>query len=77
MQVNFNIAYKDLVGIVKQLPVSELKKLNTTIINEINVKTQSKVTDLQSLILKAPTWTDAEYNEYQSVREHFNKSRLA
>jgi hypothetical protein len=77
MHVNLNIAYNDLVTIVKQLPVSELKRLNTTINNEIVTKKQAKTSTLQSLILKAPTWSDVEYDEYQSIRQLINKSRLA
>lgn len=77
MNINLNIAYKDLVNIVKQLPVSDLKKLNSTINKEIVVKKQTKRTDLQSLILKFPTWSDAEYENYQTARNHINKSRLA
>ena len=77
MHLNLNIAYNDLVSIVKQLPVSELKRLNTAINNEIVTKKQTKRSTLQSLILKAPTWTDLEYDEYQSIRQHINKSRLA
>ena len=76
MQLNFNIDYKDLVTIVKQLPVSDLRRLNTTITHEIVLKKQPKRTNLQTLILKAPTWTDSQFNDYLSVREHINKSRL-
>ena len=76
MQLNLNIDYKDLVTIVKQLPVSELRRLNTTITHEIVLKKHPKRTDLQTMILKAPTWTDSQYNDYLSVREHINKSRL-
>ena len=60
MHINLNIAYKDLVSIVKQLPVSELKKLNSTINKEIVEKKQNRRTNLQSLILKSPTWNDIE-----------------
>jgi len=76
MQLNLNIYYKDLVTIVKQLPVSDLRRLNTTINHEIVLKKHTKRTDLQTLILKAPTWTDSQYNDYLSVREHINQSRL-
>jgi hypothetical protein len=76
MQLNLNVDYKDIVTIVKQLPVSELKKLNTAISHEIVSKKHPKRTNLQTLILKAPTWTDSQYNDYLSTREHINKSRL-
>jgi hypothetical protein len=75
MQLNLNIEYKDLETIVKQLPVSDLRRLNTTITHEI-VKKHPKRTDLQTMILNAPTWTDSQYNDYLTVREHINKSRL-
>ena len=71
------IDYKDLVSKVKQLSVSKLRKLNHTINNEIDLKKSSKEIDWKALILNAPTWTDSEYNEYLSVRENMNKSRLA
>ena len=77
MHINLNIAYKDLESIVKQLPVSELKKLNSTINKEIILKKQNSSNDLQSLILNSPTWTDTEYENNQSARNHINKSRLA
>jgi hypothetical protein len=77
MQLNLNIDYKDLESIVKQLPVSDLRRLNMTISHEIVLKKHSKKTDLQTMILNAPTWTDSQYNDYLSVREHINKSRLA
>jgi hypothetical protein len=76
MQLNLNVDYKDIVTIVKQLPVSELKRLNTAISHEIISKKHSKRTNLQTLILKAPTWTDSQYNDYLATREHINKSRL-
>ena len=61
MQLNLNIDYKDLVTIVKQLPVSDLRRLNTTITHEIVLKKHPKRTDLQTMILKASTWTDSQY----------------
>jgi hypothetical protein len=72
-----HIDYKDLELIVKQLPVSKLRKLNNTINNEIDLKRNSNEIDLKTLILNAPTWTDSEYNDYLSAREIINKSRLA
>jgi hypothetical protein len=77
MQLNLNIGLSEIETILKQLAVSDLKKLNTTIRHEIIKKKRSKRINLQNLILKAPTWSDAQYNEYLAVREHLNKSRLA
>lgn len=76
MHLNLNIDYKDIVTIVKQLSINELRKLNSAISHEIVLKKHSKQTNLQSLILKAPTWSDSQYDNYLAAREHINKSRL-
>lgn len=76
MNLNLNIDYSDLVAIIKQLPVSDLKMLNNTINQEIVFKKQVEKSDLQKLLLKAPTWSDEDFNDYQKLREHINKSRL-
>jgi len=71
------IQVRDIETILKQLAVSDLKKLNETIRHEIIFKKRSKRINLQSLILKAPTWSDDQYNKYLAAREHLNNSRLA
>lgn len=77
MQTNLNVDLRDIETILKQLAVSDLKKLNETIRHEIIFKKRSKRINLQSLILKAPTWSDDQYNKYLAAREHLNNSRLA
>jgi len=77
MQLNLKVDFRDIETMLKQLAVTDLKKLNATIRHEIILKKRSKRKDLQNLILKAPTWSDDQYNEYLAAREHFNKSRLA
>ena len=77
MHPNLNIDYKDLETIINKLPLSELKKLNTAIKNEIVTKKQVSHIDLQKLILNAPTWSEMEYADYKSARDHINKSRIA
>lgn len=76
MNLNLNISIKDIISIIKQLPITELQKLNNTINFEISSKKTTKKNNIQSLILKAPTWTDKQYDNYLKVREHINKSRL-
>jgi hypothetical protein len=58
MNLNLNIDYNDLVAIIKQLPVSDLKMLNNTINQEIVFKKQVEKSDLQKFLLKAPTCSD-------------------
>ncbi len=46
----------------------------------ISLKKEKKVekvtTNLQELLLKGPTWTDEEYEEYLKIRESINKTGI-
>jgi len=55
MNLNLNINIKDIISIIRQLPITELQKLNNTINFEISSKKTAKKNNIQSLILKAPT----------------------
>ena len=74
MLLHLNIQPQDLFAIVKQLPVSELKKLSTVIDTEL--KSKSKNSDLKKLLLNSPTWTEDEYKKHLENRASINKSRL-
>lgn len=76
MQIQLNVDFKELENAVKQLTINELKRLNSTINHVIVLKKHPRKTNIQKLILKSPTWTDSQYNDYLSAREQFNKSRL-
>ena len=76
MHLTLNVDYKELESMVKQLPVSDLKRLNTAINHEIDAKKLSQRSNMQTLTLKAPTWTDSEYSNHLAIRKHSNNSRL-
>jgi hypothetical protein len=61
---------------VKQLSVIDLEKLNKEIPNEICSKRILNRTNLQSLLLKAPVWSEEEYNNYSNVRTEINRIKI-
>jgi len=75
MEIKINLNYEQVLGLIRQLPKEEIEKLAITLQSEIS--TQKPSTNLEELILEAPTWDDSELEDYQRVRGHINKSRLA
>jgi hypothetical protein len=65
--------YQDLILAVKQLSIQDLEKLNNVVSNEISAKRNLNRTNMQSLILKAPIWTEEDYGNYLNVREEINR----
>lgn len=75
MELRIEIDYNQILKLIHQLSKREIEKLTYTLQKEIEAKKSSK--RLQEMILKAPTWTDSELNEYNGARDHLNKSRIA
>ena len=75
MELKLKIDYNQILGLIHQLPEREIKKLATTLQSEILSKKSSGT--IQDLILKAPTWTDSDLNDYQEARNYISKSRIA
>lgn len=74
MEVRINLNYEQILGLIRQLPKKEIEKLAITLQSEIS--TQKSPTNLEELILDAPTWSESELEDYQKVRDHINKSRI-
>jgi hypothetical protein len=75
MQLSLNIDYNQILGLIKQLPKHDIERLAITLQSEISLRKTS--TAIQELILKAPTWSDSEFQDYQEARTFINKSRIA
>lgn len=75
MELKVNISYSQILKLVRQLPRKDIEKLTTTLQSEIAVDKFSM--SLQELILEAPTWDDSDLNNFNEVRVHINKSRIA
>lgn len=71
MGLRVDIDYNQILRLISHLP----KKLTNTLQSEIAADKSTK--SIQKLILQAPTWTDSDFNDYNSARAHTNKSRNA
>jgi len=70
-----NIIYNQLLRLIRKLSKKDMKKRNHILQSELASENLNK--SLQKLIMKAPTWSDEEYNNYNEARGHINKSRIA
>lgn len=78
MELKVNIAYNQVIELISQLPQSELEKLAKAIQVALKSKKKKKPpSPFQELLLKAPTWSDKEYQDYLDAKNHFNQFRAA
>ena len=75
MELRIDMDFNQILGLIHQLPKREIERLANTLQSEISLKKSSKA--LQEIILKAPTWSDLDLDDYNKARTHFNKSRIA
>lgn len=75
MEVRLDLNYEQILGLIRQLPLKEIQKLTVTLQSEISNHKIS--TSLEELILEAPTCSESQLEDYQKVRDHINKSRIA
>lgn len=71
MQVQLNIAFEQLLEIVKALPSNQLKRLK----KEIDKKAMTKKTDLKELLLNGPVATKEELETIANNRKAINQWR--
>jgi len=70
MQVQVDIEFDQLVKLAKRLPVNQWAKLKEEVDKE--VKTSRKVSDLETFLLTAPTFTKKQLNEIDKTRKAIN-----
>jgi hypothetical protein len=75
MELKVDINYNQILGLIRQLPKKDIKKLTNTLQSEIVADKSTR--SLLKLILQAPTWTDSDLDDYNEARIHINKSRIA
>ena len=75
MELRIDVDYNQILRLIHQLPKREIEKLTNTLQTEMTSKKSSKA--IQKIILKAPTWSDSDLNDYNETRNHINKSRIA
>ncbi len=75
MELKVDINYNQILKLIRQLTKRDIKKLTDTLQSEIVADKTTK--SLQKMILQAPKWSDSDLNDYNEVRNHINKSRIA
>lgn len=61
--------------LIKQLPKSELLKLQKNLQTKVASKEASQ--SLRDLLLEAPNWSNEDLEQYKDSRKLFNNSRIA
>ena len=75
MELRLNIDYDQILKLIQQLPDKEIERLAITLQSEVASK--KSTTTIHEVALKAPTWSDSDFNDYQEARDHINRSRIA
>jgi hypothetical protein len=73
MQVEVNIEFDQLIRIIKNLPSSQLRKIQLEI--DKGVKTEKIKHDLESILLNGPTATKKQLEIIEGNRKEINKWR--
>ncbi len=73
MQAEADIAFEQLVTIAKKLPATQWAKLKEEV--EKETEDSGKTTELETLLLSAPTFTKKQLDEIAKTRKAINKWR--
>ncbi|MBV5328445.1 MAG: hypothetical protein JZU65_12560, partial [Chlorobium sp.] len=66
MELKINLEFNQLLKLIHQLPKKDIERLSVVLLSEVSVSKSSNA--LQKMILDAPTWTDAEFQDYNDAR---------
>ena len=75
MELRIDIDYNQILKLIHQLPKSEIERLTSSLLTELSTPKSSDA--IRELILKAPTWSDSDLNDFNEARTHLNQSRIA
>ena len=75
MELRINIDYNQILKLIHQLPKKEIERLTSSLQLELSAQKSSDA--IKELILKAPTWSDSDLNDYNEARARLNQSRIA
>ncbi len=73
MQIQVDIAFDELIGIVKKLPKYQFLRLKSEL--EKQDKKNSDSQGLESFLLEAPTFSEKQLEEIELTRKAINKWR--
>lgn len=75
MEIRLDLEFNQPLKLIHQLPKKDKERLSVVL--QSDVKASKSSSSLQKLILDAPTWTDAELQNYNDARAHLNQARIA
>ncbi|NUQ22537.1 MAG: hypothetical protein HUU34_01180 [Saprospiraceae bacterium] len=76
MELRLNIGYQELIELIKQLPVSQIKKLKADLALMGTEKDPEKeISEFQQFLLHGPVMEDDQYQDYLANRKYFNTWR--
>jgi hypothetical protein len=73
MQIQVDIGFDDLIRIVKKLPKDQLLKFKKEL--EKQNTNDTRLQDLESFLLTAPTFSDKQLEEIERTRKVINQWR--
>lgn len=73
MQLTVDIGFDQLVQLAKRLPKTQWKRLKDEVEQEKTVS--DNTSDLEALLLSAPTFTQKQLDEIEKTRKAINKWR--
>lgn len=68
-------SYEELLEQINRLPDDEYNKLLTTLLAIRKTGKPRPKKELRELLLKAPTWSDEQWEAFQQSRDYINQSR--
>ncbi|MBK7869580.1 MAG: hypothetical protein IPJ74_02300 [Saprospiraceae bacterium] len=71
MKISLELKFEQLLQFIQQLSLHEKKKLLEAVQQEVAQEEQQ--TELQALLLKGPTWSEEEYENFLNARKQLDK----
>ncbi len=73
MELKLNIGYEELIELVKQLPLNQIRKLKADLaLIMITNEMEDEMSDFQEFLLQGPVMDDDQYQDFLSDRKYFN-----
>ncbi|HMO39662.1 MAG TPA: hypothetical protein PKC76_09975 [Saprospiraceae bacterium] len=76
MELKLNIGYEELIELVKQLPLDQIRKLKADLALIMTTNDmENEMSDFQEFLLQGPVMDDDQYQDFLSDRKYFNAWR--
>ena len=73
MELTVDLGFEQIVGLIRQLPASQIVKLKAELDNsDITVTSASEIKEFQQFLLCGPVMSDEQFNDYKQHRKQFN-----